>query len=345
MDFKVLLEYDMLTTLHNTHPSITAMYGKLQVAVSIAMFLLATWLFTSHFFLRIHLVGDELLMDALILVDLYFEYQKVRDCRLFIQNPLNWPSFLIVWLSILYWITYSALPLMDYLETFFVFAQSTMQIFRVIYSLCKTYMLLKYYRSYHIVPSDEVTLGEPRLQVRDSALDFNSSDSDDEVVIDLSLLSTATLHAPAPTKYTSAIQSVLREKPSHKRVFSTETMGFSLITIGIKTRLCTMTLWVVYTDHEEFGFAIPNYNFGQQTAQHPSFCYSFYRKHDDGFGSTLFLPQLNPSVSSGTGRFEVHSGPFYILLQDELQSAFYCDQFGQKNKSMEINKIDVYRIE
>jgi|TARA_B110000914_G_scaffold148522_1_gene130205 hypothetical protein len=346
LDFRVLLEYDLLTTIHNTPPSITVMYGKLQVAVSVAMFLLATWLFISHFFLRIHLVGDELLMDALILLDLYFEYKKIRDCRLFIQAPLNWPSFLIVWLSILYWITYSALPLMDYLETFFVFAQSTMQIFRVIYSMCKTYMLLKYYRSYHVVPLDEVILGEHKPL--HSALDFNRSDSDEEVIVDLSLLS-ATKLQPMPKKqdtvHTAVIQHILRENPVNKRIFSTETMGFSLVTISIKTRPFTMTLWIIYTDHEQFGFAIPTYQFGQQTAQHPSFCYSFFRNNDDGFGSTLFMPQLNPSVSSGPGRFEVHAGTFYILLQDELQSAFYSDQLGHANKSMEINQIEIYCME
>lgn len=339
------------------------------------MFILSTWLLFSHFYLNKHLVVDELIMDGLILFDVVYRANKV-GMQTFIRDIKNWPALLCIWLSIMYWITYSVLPVMDIIDTVFNIAQSIMALYRVTYACCRSYFVCVTYKYYEPVVQDlqyctddfETSSHPPR---RENG--FKTDCEDVELIVRFS--PTHTTISPKPPHTTiSPTLSVVRPPLADESktvsniqllrrfladiyinknvekcpLFSTDLHGFSMVTIASKLSGIDNICWCVHCEQNDIVLYMDNYKFKQKMVQHPSFAYTAVIPINGGTCDESVISHLalnrvfDPVASSTVGRFEIHGRSIVFVLSDELQSIYFSHPLVKIEG--DILSIDIYRI-
>ena len=278
-------------------------------ALSICMLLLSTWLIIAHFSLSIHIVFDEILMDLLILLDVYIQIQK-QGCKAFLYNIRNWPPLFLLWFCILYWITQSVLPLIDFLDTIFLFTQSLIQVFRIGYSFSRTFLLLKTYRAYAILPTSETCSDE--LELKHFIPHFEEiSELDEEIEVEAKQsISDSIRESVAQLLKTNAVP-----------LFDTELHGFSLVTIKSKLPFRSGTgpiVWIIRTADSHIGLLFQSYVHVPLQTVEKIWQFDIV---DNEVHSVLLLHKT--VISLNVGRFELHSLNCSLILQDELQRIYF----------------------
>jgi len=321
--------------------------AKAATIVPVVMFVLSSWLVLAHFYFRLHLVYDEVCMDVLIVFDVAKQARQV-GCQIFVSDYRNWPALFAIWLSIMYWAAYTALPLIDYLDTFFLLAQSIMALYRMFYALCRSYFLCNPTKNYAAVSPDEV------------------EDDDCEIIVDLTRMcpdaETDITHVSEDICITLALFAKRCILGARQNIlFDTEENGFSLISIAAKTD-CTFiksTCWIIYTPENIIVIAGRAYNFQGHRVQKLETLYTgitsreqHSRFHEEkcahdfngDISSKLVMHRiLLPVVSSSVGRFEIHGEGFTFILSDELQNVYFT--MGKIKLDSDVYAINIYKMD
>ena len=285
------------------------------IAFHITLFCGALWLLVAHVGLGIHLIFDEVAVDLLILFDVIRNARKYT-AEDFLQSKSNIASLFTLWLIIIYWIAKSALPVIDVLETFFIFLQALINFCRIVYSTVQTWRCIKRYRNYTVLPQGE----EDEAAVED----------DDEVVISFD----AELRHPLA----ALIDRTMNDKT--KRLYDSDSDGFSLVMIGQRLKKVPRMLMLVETDKQTIGVGL-SYKFGGSFVQTPSEAFSFYRETEE---AEWAVQELGKAVAtSGRGRFEVHAPKSSLVLQDELQGVYFT--FRKLKLDADVTRIQVHALD
>jgi hypothetical protein len=286
------------------------------VVFHITLFTGALWLLIAHVFLDLHFIYDEVFVDLLILFDVIRNARKYT-AEDFLQSKSNIASLFTLWLIIIYWIDKSALPVIDVLETFFIFLQALINFCRIVYSTVQTLRCIKRYRNYTVLPQGEQE-------------DETAVEDDDEVVISFE----SELQHPL----VSLIDRAYKNKTS--RLFDSDSDGYSLLTIAQRLKGVPKMLLLVETDEHTVGIGI-SYNFDGGTVQTPSQSFSFHRETDDADWTVVELGKT--VATSGIGRFEVHGRSCSMILQEELQSVYFTMRSFQL--SADVNRIQIHALD
>jgi hypothetical protein len=265
--------------------------------------------------LKLHFIYDEVFVDLLILFDVIRNARK-HTAEDFLQSKSNVASLFTLWLILIYWIAKSALPEIEILETFFIFLQALINFCRIVYSTVQTWRCIKRYRNYTVLPQGE----EDEAAVED----------EDEVVISFE----SDLQHPLAT----LIDRTMQDKT--KRLFDSDSDGFSLVMVGRRLNKVPKMLLVVTTDERTIGFGL-SYKFGASFVQTPSQAFSFHRETEDAEWAVLELGKA--VATSGRGRFEVHAPKSSLVLQEELQSVYFTMRSFQL--SADVNRIQIHALD
>ena len=288
--------------------------NKYDIIFHITLFISALWLLVAHVCLDLHLIFDEIFVDLLILFDVVRNARK-HTPEDFLKSWSNIASLLTLWLIIIYWIARSALPVIDVLETFFIFLQALINFCRIVYSTVQTWRCIKRYRNYTVLPQEAVD---------------DDDDEDDEVVISFN----TELRHPLAT----LIDRTMKDKT--KRLYDSDSDGFSLVMIGQRLKKVPKMLMLVDTNERTIGVGL-SYKFGGSFVQTPSEAFSFHRETED---AEWAAQELGKTVAtSGLGRFEVHAPKSSLILQEELQSVYFT--FRKLKFNADVTRIQIHALD